>query len=317
MSIFALMQAKTQIMIRILLLSLFSVLLYIPDSSAQLWFQKQKRQKGYKGAPFQAHNSITLGAGSSQYFYSSDDLTYFSNWINANTSFNFGASFTRHFHKKFSYRFSGNFIQIKGDDVSFTKIPTNNTLQNMVFSTSNNIVEIGVKGLYEILGNDEYVLKRSPLKPYISLGISVVSNNPSISRTDGLGYSGGLKSAPKTLNYYLEPTTAIPKPGLSTFSETITNPAEVVPSVGVAIPLHLGLRYKLNDKIDLGFELGYLTNLTPSIFPQIASTNTTKVFNPKLFIPAKRPYTTDHVVTTQFQVIFHIPSPKECPPLPR
>jgi hypothetical protein len=191
----------------------------------------------------------------------------------------------------------------------------------MVFSTSNNIVEIGVKGLYEILGNDEYVLKRSAFKPYVSLGISVVSNNPSISRTDGPGYSGGLKSAPKILNYYLLPPTPLPTPApapsLSTFSETITNPAEVVPSIGIAIPLHLGLRYKLNDKIDLGFELGYLTNLTPSIFPQQAGTNITKVFNPKLLIPAKRPYTTDHVVTTQFQVIFHIPSPKECPPLPR
>jgi hypothetical protein len=309
-------------MIRILLLSLLSFLLYQPTSSAQqMWFQKQKRQKGYKGAPFQAHNSITLGAGSSQYFYSSDDLTYFSNWINSKTSFNFGASFTRHFHKNFSYRFSGNFIQLKGDQVSFTRIPTDSTLKNMVFTTSNNIIEIGVKGLYEILGNDEYVLKRSPLKPYVSLGISVVSNNPSISRTDGPGYSGGLKSAPKILNYYLLPPTPLPTPApapsLSTFSETITNPAEVVPSIGIAIPLHLGLRYKLNDKIDLGFELGYLTNLTPSIFPQQAGTNITKVFNPKLLIPAKRPYTTDHVVTTQFQVIFHIPSPKECPPLPR
>ncbi len=309
-------------MIRILLLSLLSLLLYQPTSSAQqMWFQKQKRQKGYKGAPFQAHNSITFGAGSSQYFYSSDDLTYFSNWINSKTSFNFGASFTRHFHKKFSYRFSGNFIQIKGDEVNFTKFPTSSTLQNIVFSTSNNIVEIGVKGLYEIFGNDEYVLKRSPFKPYISLGISVISNNPSISRTDGPGYSGGLKSAPKTLNYYLLPPTPLPTPApaavLSTFSETITNPAEVVPSIGIAIPLHLGIRYKLNDKIDLGFELGYLTNFTPSIFPQQAGTNITKVFNPKLLIPAKRPYTTDHVITTQFQVIFHIPSPKECPPLPR
>lgn len=306
-------------MIRILLLSLLSFLLYQPTSSAQqMWFQKQKRQKGYKGAPFQAHNSITLGAGSTQYIYSSQDLGYFSNWINSKTSFNLGASFTRHFHKKFSYRFSGNFIQLKGDEVSFTKIPTDLNLQNMVFSTSNNIIEISAKGLFEILGNDEYVLKRSPIKPYISLGISVVSNNPSIAREDGTGYSGGLKSAPKTLNYYNKSTTTPPSlPTLSIFPETITNPAEVVPSVGIAIPLHLGLRYKFNDKIDFGFELGYLTNLTPSIFPQLASTNTDKVFNPKLLIPAKRPYKTDHVLMTQFQIIFHIPSPKECPPLPR
>jgi hypothetical protein len=297
------------------------MLLYIPDSSAQLWFQKQKRQKGYKGAPFQAHNSITLGAGSAQYFYSNEDLTYFSNWVNSKTSFNFGASFTRHFHKKFSYRFSGNFIQLKGDEVTFTKIPTDITLQNMVFSTSNNLIEISAKGLYEILGNDEYVLKRSTIKPYISLGISIVSNNPSISRKDGLGYSGALKSSPKTLNYYLQPPTPLPTPApipaLSTFSETITNPVEVVPSVGVAIPIHLGLRYKFNDTIDFGFELGYLTNLTPNIFPKLASTNTTQVFNPKLLIPAKRPSTSDQVITTQFQVIFHIPSPKECPPLPK
>lgn len=299
-------------MIRILVLSLFSFLLYIPDTSAQLWFQKQKRQKGYKGAPFQAHNSVTFGAGSSQYFYSSEDLTYLSNWINAKTSFNIGASFTRHFHKNFSYRFSGNFIQIKGDEESFTRLPTDLSLQNMVFSTGNNLVEISAKGLYEILGNEEYVLKRRPFKPYLSLGISVISNNPSITREDGSGYSGGLKSAPKTLNYYKTGGAVI-----SATPETIINTAEVVPSIGIAIPLHLGLRYKFNDKIDLGFEVGYLTNLTPSIFPQIASTNTTKVFNPKLLIPAKRPYTTDHVVTTQFQLIFHIPSPKECPPLPR
>ena len=170
-------------MIRILLLSLLSFLLYQPTSSAQqMWFQKQKRQKGYIGAPFQAHNSITLGAGSTQYIYSSQDLGYFSNWINSKTSFNLGASFTRHFHKKFSYRFSGNFIQLKGDEVSFTKIPTDLNLQNMVFSTSNNIIEISAKGLFEILGNDEYVLKRSPIKPYISLGVSVLSNNPSICR---------------------------------------------------------------------------------------------------------------------------------------
>ena len=146
-------------MIRFLFLSFLSLLLFSTESDAQQWFKKPKHLKGYKGAPFQAHNSITLGAGSSQYFYSNDDLTYFSNWINSKTSFNFGASFTRHFHKKFSYRFSGNFIQLKGDEVTFTKIPTDNTLRNMVFSTSNNLVEISAKGLYEILGNDEYVLK--------------------------------------------------------------------------------------------------------------------------------------------------------------
>jgi hypothetical protein len=140
----------------------------------------------------------------------------------------------------------------------------------------------------------------------------VISNNPSIARKDAPGYSGGLKSAPKTLNYYNTGGTVI-----SPTSETIINTAEVVPSIGVAIPLGIGLRYKFNDKIDFGFEVGYLTNLTSSIFPQLASTNTTKVFNPKLLIPAKSPSTTDHIVTTQFQVIFHIPSPKECPPLPR
>jgi hypothetical protein len=276
-----------------------------------MWFQKQKRQKGYKGTPFQAHNSITLGAGSSQYFYSNEDLTYLSNWINSKTSFNFGASFTRHFHKNFSYRFSGNFIQLKGDQVSFTRIPTDSTVKNMVFTTSNNIIEIGVKGLYEILGNDEYVLKRGRFKPFIYVGVSIISNNPSIAGTDDKVYSGQLKSAPKFQNYKkLSDTTVVVR-------ETITNPSEVVPSIGLSIPLGVGLRYKFNDKIDFGFEVGYLTNLTPSIFPQQAGTDITKVFNPKLLIPAKRPYTTDHVVTTQFQIIFHIPSPKECPPLPR
>jgi hypothetical protein len=299
-------------MIRIILFSLLSFLLYQPDSSAQgLWFQKQKRQKGYKGLPFQAHNSITFGAGSSQYFYENSDFSYLNKWINSNTSFNLGASFTRHFHKHFSYRFSGNFIQIKGDDVSFTKIPTDNNLQNMVFSTSNNLVEISAKGLYEILGNEEYVLKRGQLKPFLSLGVSVISNNPSIERTDHTGYAGLLKSAPKVQNYKTSATPPVNVP------ETITNPSEVVPSIGVTIPLGIGLRYKLTDKIDLGFELGYVTNLNPSLFPQLASTNTDKVFNPKLLIPAKKAYTTDHVITTQFQVIFHIPSPKECPPLPR
>lgn len=306
------MQAKIQTMIRFLFLSFLSLLLFSTDSDAQQWFKKPKHQKGYKGAPFQAHNSITFGAGSSQYFYENNDLTYLSNWINSKTSFNFGASFTRHFHKHFSYRFSGNFIQLKGDDVSFTRIPTDATLQNIVFSTGNNIVEISAKGLYEILGNDEYVLKRSQFKPYLSLGVSVISNNPSIERTDAAGYSGVLKSAPKTQNYKSSAT-----PPITAIPETITNPSEVVPSVGVAIPLGIGLRYKLNAKIDLGFELGYLTNLNPSLFPQLASTNTDKVFNPKLLIPAKKDYTTDHVITTQFQVIFHIPSPKECPPLPR
>ena len=299
-------------MIRFLLLSLLSFLLYQPESSAQLWFQKQKRQKGYAGAPFQAHNSVTFSTGSAQYFYNNEDLTYLSNWINSKTSFNVGASFTRHFHKHFSYRFSGNFIQIKGDEVSFTKLPTTSTLKNMVFSTGNNLIEFSAKGLYEILGNDEYVLKRSQFKPYLSIGISVISNNPIINRVDGPGYSGGLKSAPATLKYYNDPANT-----LSAEPQTILNTAEVVPSIGVAIPFGLGIRYKINDKIDVGFELGYLTNLTPTIFPKMASTNTNLVINPKLLIPDKRPYTTDHVVTTQFQIIFHIPSPKECPPLPR
>ena len=298
-------------MIRFFLLSFFSLLLFSTDVDAQQWFKKPKHQKGYNGAPFQSHNSITFGAGSSQYFYENSNFSYLNKWINSNTSFNLGASFTRHFNKHFSYRFSGNFIQIKGDEVSFTKIPTDNNLQNMVFSTSNNLVEISAKGLYEILGNEEYVLKRSKWKPYFLLGVSVISNNPSIERTDHTGYAGLLKSAPKIQNYKTSATPPVNVP------ETITNPSEVVPSIGVAIPLGIGLRYKLTDKIDLGFELGYLTNLNPSLFPQLASTNTDKVLNPKLLIPAKKAYTTDHVVTTQFQVIFHIPSPKECPPLPR
>lgn len=310
-------KAKIQTMIRFLFISFFSLLLISPNISAQQWFKKPKHQKGYKGAPFQSHNSISFGAGSSHYFYSNNDLNYLSNWINSKTSFNFGASFTRHFNKHFSYRFSGDIIQIKGNPLTFTQIPTNASLKNIVFSTSNNIVAISYKGLYEILGNDEYVLKRPLFKPFVSIGISVFSNNPSVERVDVLGYSGVIKSIPFTQKYALEPTISNPTPGLSTFSETITNPSEIIPSIGVAIPISTGFRYRINETIDIGFELGYFTNLIPSIFPQSVGTNTTKVLNPQLLIPAKRPYTTDHVVTSQLQLIFHIPSPKECPPLPR
>jgi hypothetical protein len=112
---------------------------------------------------------------------------------------------------------------------------------------------------------------------------------------------------------------------------------------GVSIPFGVGVRYKLNNNLDLGFDFGYRVALTdylddvsdirnsilPGSFPGARMLYTKREGEPfaantlanRIPLPAtvnvpKISTGPDQYFTTQIRIIYHLRNKVDCPPLP-
>lgn len=293
-------------MLRLSSLLLVFTLLFSSATQAQFWKIGKKGGTGFKRSTFNPHTSIGFGAGSSHYYSLTDELGMFNRLVNDQSRFNVGAHLTRHISKNFSIKGNINYVRLAGNDYTFDNSKLIPTTPDLRFRFRNDIVEVGVSGLLELNGNQQNYLKRNRFSPYISAGIALVSSNPELYQLDSLG-GAGIPNA-SWRNYSDIIASDFPTNNIRNFNET-------VPSIGFAIPVGVGFRYRLTDFMDFGFEASLRTQVG-NLFSAPKNQPPTTEFTTRLLIPSE--YATnlvDHYFVTQFQLIFHLDRNVDCPPI--
>ncbi|MHA8049480.1 DUF6089 family protein [Aquirufa sp. ROCK-SH2] len=318
----------------------FLLLLIISFSAhSQFWFLGQKGKKAQVLSKFKAYSSVTFGAGSANYIGELVPLAAFTTLAVPTTRWNAGFQYTRHFSRKFSAKGSISYIRIAGDDNYYNYTAPGglfdaNFARNLHFS--NDIKEISLSGIWEILGNVENPEKRVSWAPYFTLGVAGILHNPLA------------REAANITN----PASPVQKDWVSLRDQNTEN--SNYGALAVSIPFGFGLRKKITNNIDLGFEVTYRVALTDYLddvsdkraaligvsspyfnrsINEIKSTvsginyneqyaaNTMRALPPyNTFVPQNNLSETpgvDQYFTTQIQFIYHIKNKMECPPLPR
>ena len=316
-------------MFRLLAILIILIGLGLPESNAQMWFLGQKGKKKSPFPVFKKHSSLSFGAGSSHYI---GDLLPVGGLITAGaqaTRWNVGATITRHLSPNFSASLGLNYIRIAGDDNYFPAVGywDANFTRNLHFR--NDIKEISLVGIYEIGGNLENNLKRNAVSPYVFLGVAGFLHAPD-AREQAMNSGTSAVNAPwisergRNLSYY-------------------QNEGVAYSLAGISIPFGVGIRYKLNDNMDLGFDFCYrvaltdylddVTDIRNTIIPgsvpgalMIYTNRSTEPFaantldnrtgrglvltSPKISVGP------DQYFTTQVRIIYHLRNKVDCPPLP-
>ena len=200
---------------------------------------------------YEKHSDISFGIGTANYY---GDVVPISRPIPStlkNIRWNVGVDFTRHFSPRFSGNVSLTWVRIFGDDNQLEGIPVqqNAFMRNAHFR--NNIQELAFKGIYNLVSENRYYYKRPNLIPYLFAGIAIIHHNP-VAKVP-LSYTGTEANPGDWVS--LQPLHTEGQ-GLAGYSDS---PYSLF---AASIPFGIGLRYKLNRKLDLGFEIGIRYSLT-------------------------------------------------------
>ncbi len=316
-------------MFRFVVLLLLLVGLNHPDSNAQMWFLGQKGKKKSPFPVFKKHTSISFGAGSSHYI---GDLVPVGGIFSVGTQttrWNLGVNFTRHLSTNFSANIGLNYIRIAGDDSYFSPVGAWEANFKRNLHVRNDIKELSLVGLYEIGGNPENIMKRNAVSPYVYLGVTGFLHSPDARKQVSLDASGN----------------PIQSPWLSDSNSSLLdyqNEGVQYSLMGVSIPFGFGVRYKISDFMDLGFDFGYRVALTDYLDdvsdsrntitplsvggsmlytdrsgePFAANTLVSRIPLPPTVAAPKISTGPDQYFTTQIRLIYHLRNKIDCPPLP-
>ncbi|MEA5401648.1 DUF6089 family protein [Arcicella sp. DC2W] len=200
---------------------------------------------------FEKHSDIAFGIGTANYY---GDVVPINRPIQStlrNIRWNVSVDLTRHFTPRFSGNVALTWVRIAGDDNELEGIPLQETtfMRNTHFR--NDIQELSIKGIFHIIPENRNYHKRSILSPYIFAGLAVIHHNP-IAKVP-LDFVGSEAIAGEWVS--LQPLRTEGQ-GLVGYSETPYN------LFAVNIPFGAGVKYKINRKFDLGFEVGLRYSFT-------------------------------------------------------
>ena len=217
---------------------------------------KSRQISSYRGGtstPFgrRAYNSATFNISSMNYF---GDLAPKSSIGSTDISFTrpgVGLALERKILPRVSVRAAILYGRLKGSD--FDSADPNDTdarfryVRNLQFR--NDILEFSVAGVLDLIPNYGTFVTRPDFVPYVFAGVAVLHHNPKglVPDTD-VNTGNALAEAGQWVD--LEPLGTEGQysegSGVSTYSK-----------VQIAIPVGVGLRYRLNQAIDLSLEVGY------------------------------------------------------------
>lgn len=202
----------------------------------------QKRRARYKrNIPIwyrsRFYTTVGGGVGSANYF---GDLAPASSFVSTDIQF-FRTSLFGYVTHKFTPRITGkaqlSWHRLKGDD----NISANATqgesagryLRNLHFR--NDIIELSGMAMFDLFENNSPFFKRPRWAPYGFIGLGVIYSNPTARLNTNSANANGEWVA-------LRP--------LQTEGKSYS-PIQIV------IPFGIGIRYKLSQRVDLGFDVGY------------------------------------------------------------
>jgi len=324
MCIFVVAKTLSKFMFRFVVVVLLLVGLSQTDSNAQMWFLGQKGKKKSPFPVFKKHTSMSFGLGSSHYL---GDLVPIGGIMSVGlqtTRWNLGVNFTRHLSPNFSANLGLNYIRIAGDDSYYSSPGIFETNFNRNLHFRNDIKELSLVGIYEIGGNPENNLKRNAVSPYVYLGVSGFMHSPNARTPAIVDASGKLIQG----NWLSEGGGSL---------MDYRNEGVEYSLTGVSIPFGVGLRYKINTSVDVGFDFGYRIALTDylddvtdnrsSVVPGPSMLYTDRsgesyaantLINRVVRVPGVPKISTgpDQYFTTQVRIIYHLKNKIDCPPLP-
>lgn len=181
------------------------------------------------------YNGLGINISSMNYF---GDLTPQARIFSTDLRFsrpNIGATYMRRIGPRYALRGSFAWGRLSGDD--FTSQKTEGDAQyrytrNLHFR--NDIKELSIVSSVDLLENKGNYLRRVDITPYIFGGIAVFHHNPKA--------KGPVGTPDEDKWVALAP--------LQTENKKYNN-------IQLSIPMGVGVRYRLNDDLDLSFEIGY------------------------------------------------------------
>lgn len=189
------------------------------------------------------YSTAGIGGGSSHYFGDLAPYSYFYHGLYTNVRWNITGNYTRFLSQQFGVRAQLSYIRIAGDDYTFGKRNLDNLWRNYIRNMNfrNDIKEFNISGIWNLLPQyNKGPRGRSTIMPFATAGIGFYSHRP-----EG--------------NY---PSNATGAPFEWVDLKTANTSSVNYSLVQVVMPLSLGIRYKLNEKIDITLEGGL--RLTPT-----------------------------------------------------
>ncbi|MFN3489245.1 MAG: hypothetical protein ACK4YV_08930 [Emticicia sp.] len=223
-----------------LILSFSIVLLATQENFAQSGiFSKKNKLNQY--------STVGIGGGSSHYFGDLSPYSTFYQGLITNVRWNGTINYTRQLSSQLGVRAAFTWTRIVGDDYTYTKGNLDNLnsqlrfLRNLHFR--NDIKEFTITGLFNLLPQySRGAQGRSTIMPYTFIGIGFYAHNPQArdvaTGTVTLGGWTNLKDK-QTSGQGIDPI--YPK------AYSLLQPV---------FPVGMGVKIKLNEKFDLGFEGG-------------------------------------------------------------
>lgn len=208
------------------------------DSVAQFnFFKNLTKSSGRKNKNFIPYSAVSLGGGHANYY---GEFASYRQILSPFNSIRWNASmaYTRHFSPKFSARIGLTFARLVGDDYNF-KDDANRQLQflrNLHFR--NDVKELSIVGVYDLYHGGKNFQFRTKLVPYIFGGLALFAHNPQAKTPVDFG------------NEWVDL-----KP-LRTEGQGLPGYAKPYSLVNLAVPIGIGVRYRLSEKFDLAAEIG-------------------------------------------------------------
>lgn len=218
--------------------------------------KNNKRMSNFKGKKNtfdknKRYNYIGFTVNSLNYF---GDLSPLSKALSTDISFTrpgFGLTFAHRFGPRYTFRGDFMYGTLSGSDFESAdpsdEIAKFRYVRNLHFR--NRIKELTLTAVFDLFKNEASYITRAAWTPYAYLGLSVLHHNPKayVAEDSGLPEAGSWVE--------LKPLGTEGQNG--DILDTDVN-AGIKPykNIQIAIPFGIGIRYKLNQAMDLSFEMG-------------------------------------------------------------
>lgn len=198
---------------------------------------------GQRFNPKNRYHSIGFNIGTTNYVGELDPAPNIFSPALYYTRYNLGICYLRRHSPNLSYRLNAAYGRIAGDDYKNASYDANDIhrkLRNLSFR--NYIIEVKADVVYDFVANHTRYPKRPQYVPYVFLGIAYFHHNPQAQRSNG-----------EWVNLKPLSTEGQGLPGVNKKPYSLHQ---------IAIPLGLGIRYKLGKQWDLALEAGWRFTFT-------------------------------------------------------
>ncbi|WP_304235639.1 hypothetical protein [Jiulongibacter sediminis] len=189
------------------------------------------------------YTTVGIGGGSSHYFGDLSPYRYFYNSLYTNVRWNANAHYTRYLTPNTALRVQLSWIRVLGDDFTYSQRNLDEFYQFFIRNLHfrNDVKEFTLSGIFNLLPSYGKGGSRTRLNftPYAHIGLGLIAHSPFTTAPFGSPNAGSwvpLRNASTS-------GQIIPGYGLKMYSY-----------VSPVLPIGLGLRFKVNDKIDITFE---------------------------------------------------------------